>query len=904
MATFNIRIQLIDNAAARRLTVIENRLNSVTRASNNVGAALRRAFAALGSLAVLRELNQLTDTFATLQNQIRLVTDGQAQLAVVTEDLFSIANETRTSFEATARTYTRTARAAAQLGLSQAETLRFTEQLSRAVTISGASATEANAALLQFSQGLQQGRLNGDELRSVLEQLPIVADVIARRFGVTRGELRELGAQGRLTAREIIAAFEDASESLEEQFGTTVPTLSQAFVVLRNRATEFIGGLDQSLGVTRTLAQAVIGLSNNLELLARVLGTVTTLFAVNLARQAIPAATAALLRFNIVAAANPFIAIAGLITAAITALAFFSDEIRVSSEGFATLADTALATFEVILEGLDTFSAAFSESFFGNTLRLSIEENLEALSGVFDFTFNDILRGGAQLFDDFLGLANGTFRALVTLVDRIGDLIVESFTRAFNRITPILEDVINTAIDGINQFSGVLGFELIDAINLPRLVDDQRTTLEDIGTALAESFASGFTFTNAREVVEDIISRAEDIANARLAQEEFDRLTAEQARRSLGDRPTTTTRADPTLQRVLDGLDRERRLLQLTSREREIQNQILRVERTLKRQLTEEERNELDIKLRLLEVTRNEAELRDQVNAPIEEYNNLLAAGVSLLAQQIISQRELDALLAGTQLGQQLEMLREQLAPQDETQRLGEQLETQLEMIRRFQELRILSVTDANDLILEAQRQYAEQVQAIEQQRFSVLLQAGSQTFGALAEITRGFVGEQSTAYRALFAVSKAFALADSIVQIRNAVAKAANTPFPANIAAIATTVANTAGIISSIQSTTLGFQNGGVFDVGGAGGADSQFVSFRATPGERVSVETPQQVRDRERGEGDGRGGAPQETTIVNLVDSADLVNSYLTTSAGERAIVNVIGRNAPAIQRVLNNG
>lgn len=904
MATFNIRIQLIDNAAARRLTVIENRLNNITRSSNNVGAALRRAFATLGGLAVLRELNQLTDTFATLQNQIRLVTDGQAQLGVVTEDLFRIANDTRTSFEATARTYTRTARAAQDLGLSQAEVIRFTEQLSRAVTISGASATEANAALLQFSQGLQQGRLNGDELRSVLEQLPIVADVIARRFGVTRGELRELGAQGRLTAREIIAAFEDASESLEEQFGRTVPTLSQAFVNLRNRTLEFVGNLDQSLGVTRTLAQAVIALSNNLEVLARILGTVATLFAVNLARQAIPAATAALLRFNVVAAANPLLAIAGIITSAITALAFFSDEIRVSSDGFATLADTALATFEVILEGLERFSAAFSDSFLGAAFRSSIAENLSALSGIFDFTFNDILRGGAQLFDDFLGLANGTFRAVQTLVTQLGNLIVESFRRAFNRVAPILEDVINAVIAGINQFRSVLNLSLIDAINLPRFVEEQRTTLEDIGSALAESFASGFTFTNAREAVEDIISRAEDIAAARFAREEFDRLQSEQARRSLGERPTAVTRADPTLQRVLDGLDRERRLLQLTSREREIQNEILRVERALKRQLTDEERNELDIKLRLLEVTRNEAELRDQVNAPIEEYNQLLAAGVSLLAQQIISQRELDSLLAGTQIGQQLQALRDQFGQQEETDRLTEQLETQIEMIRRFQEQRVIATTEANELILEAQRQYAAQVQAIEQERFSVLLQAGSQTFGALADITRGFVGEQSSAYRALFAVSKAFALADSIVQIRNAVAKAANTPFPANIAAIATTVANTAGIISSIQSTTLGFQNGGVFNVGGSGGADSQFVSFRATPGERVSVETPQQVRDRERGDGDGRAGTPQNITVVNLTDPQEMFAMAAAQPAGERVIVNVIGRNAPAVQRVLNNG
>jgi len=140
---------------------------------------LNRTLQALATGAIVSGIFRLADSFTNLQNRLRVVTNGTAELGVVTDELFDIARRTRSSFEATAELYARTALATRNLGRSQQETLNFTESLNQAIILSGASAQEAENGLIQLSQGLASNRLSGDELRSTLEQLPVVTDVIA-----------------------------------------------------------------------------------------------------------------------------------------------------------------------------------------------------------------------------------------------------------------------------------------------------------------------------------------------------------------------------------------------------------------------------------------------------------------------------------------------------------------------------------------------------------------------------------------------------------------------------------------------------------------------------------------------------------------------------------------------------
>ena len=184
---------VINERGSRRVRRNIREIGSDARRSHGGVQLLQTALLGIGGTLVVRQLAQLADSYTNIQNRLRVVTTGTGELVAVTESLFGISNRTRVEFEATAQIYQRLAAASQDLGSSQQELLNFTESLNQAVTISGATAEEAQGALVQLSQGIASTELRGQELRSVLEQLPFVAQVIADHFDVARGSLIKLG---------------------------------------------------------------------------------------------------------------------------------------------------------------------------------------------------------------------------------------------------------------------------------------------------------------------------------------------------------------------------------------------------------------------------------------------------------------------------------------------------------------------------------------------------------------------------------------------------------------------------------------------------------------------------------------------------------------------------------------
>lgn len=275
---------------------------------------LKKALAGLGGVLAVRELLTLMNTFETLQNRLRSTGLEGESLTGVYRALLAVSNETRSSVEGSIELYSRLAVSTKELGVSQQQLIDFTKSLNQAILLSGASAQEAQAGIIQLSQGIASGTLRGDELRSVLEQLPAVADVIAKSLKVTRGELRKMGEDGKITAQTVLKAFQEARGELDQRFAKAVPTLSQSFQVLRNNVLDFIGRLDAATGASAGISRALMLVANNLDTLAagfaRLLGTVAA-FAVAygalrglLAAQAFGAAIAASLELNKAVAAG------------------------------------------------------------------------------------------------------------------------------------------------------------------------------------------------------------------------------------------------------------------------------------------------------------------------------------------------------------------------------------------------------------------------------------------------------------------------------------------------------------------------------------------------------------------------------------------------------------------------
>lgn len=147
--------------------------------------------------------------------------------------------------------------------------LRVTKAVSQAIQISGNTATEASAGMIQLAQALASGVLRGEELNSILEQMPRVAEAIATGLGTTTGQLRKLGEQGKLTSDLVFKALITQSDRLNSEFKKLEPTIAGTFGVLvgdlKLAAAEFLkatGTTDRLTGSIGILSQAVRGLSS------------------------------------------------------------------------------------------------------------------------------------------------------------------------------------------------------------------------------------------------------------------------------------------------------------------------------------------------------------------------------------------------------------------------------------------------------------------------------------------------------------------------------------------------------------------------------------------------------------------------------------------------------------------
>ena len=215
---------------------------------------LRNVVAAYLSLNTARALADMADRATLLAARLRLVTASAGEAAGVQFRLAELARENGVAFADLSQIYTRIARGAAELGIQQRTVMQTTEALSLAVRVSGATAQEASAALLQFSQGIASGKLGGEELRAVLEQLPRVAQAVAAGLGVTTGQLRELGAAGKLGPTEVLNALTTQLEKLRAEAAQLPSTIGQGVERLGNGALALVDALNRATGLGAGLA--------------------------------------------------------------------------------------------------------------------------------------------------------------------------------------------------------------------------------------------------------------------------------------------------------------------------------------------------------------------------------------------------------------------------------------------------------------------------------------------------------------------------------------------------------------------------------------------------------------------------------------------------------------------------
>jgi len=264
-----IRLEADTSALRRQLAGAEKDVSkfadNTERHASRVAVSFKAMLAAAGTGYAVREFARLADQYSNMENRLKAITKSAAEFEYVQKGVYEAAQNTRIGVAEVNELYARLAFSLKDVGVSTNEVLELTETLAKATVVSGASQAEAAGALRQLSQAMASGVLRGQELNSVMEQLPVVADMIAKHMGITIGQLRKLAEEGKLTSKVVRDAILASQDDISTKFAKTNPTIAQSFDKLNNSLVFFVGTLDDSVGFSNALAKAMGGVADQLE---------------------------------------------------------------------------------------------------------------------------------------------------------------------------------------------------------------------------------------------------------------------------------------------------------------------------------------------------------------------------------------------------------------------------------------------------------------------------------------------------------------------------------------------------------------------------------------------------------------------------------------------------------------
>lgn len=505
------------NAMGRAAGGAEQQADGLGRAMGS----LKGVLAGIGLGFVAKEIIAMADTMSNLHGRLSLVTKGAGDLAAVEARLFAMAQQTRVGYEGTVDLYARIARSTQGLGASQASMLQVTETINKALIVSGTSAQEASGALMQLGQGFASGALRGDELNSVMEGMPRVAQAIADGMGITVGELRKLGAQGKLTGAEVFNALQKSSKSVTAEFNKMPITVGQSMTVLNNALMKFVGDVNEATGFTKVLSSVIVGLSRHLDTLAAVAVAAALGFAAMKAQMAVSAITSylssviALERalgatsrttaiFSAVTKmaqgsvraltatmlANPFMAVAAAVIAIGLALYELRDaNIAVGGETV-RIGDIFLGVWEVVKNAIAFVQTVFTQGWaqaFG-----SIAPALRAVGEFFDTAFSYIGTVIRNYVNRYIGFFVGLGSAIKAAFS--GGNVVDAFMSGLNA-------------DYVGAFTAAVGNGVVALANLGKQSRTTATAQADLGRS---STVAGNAVAESSKKVEDAAKEYRD----------------------------------------------------------------------------------------------------------------------------------------------------------------------------------------------------------------------------------------------------------------------------------------------------------------------------------------------------------------------------------------------------------
>ena len=244
--------------SAKSLNVLENGFKAIA-------VAFASFYAITKTFRGLEGLVKAEEQVVNLEASFNALTESADRGGDLLQRVFGIVESTGASFDTVATSVQRLAIGLTDLGASNEQIIKIAENFVKLGRVSGTSMADINGALIQFTQALASGRLQGDELRSISERLRPVIGLLADEMGVTAGEIKKLGSEGKITADILANALLKATTDVDEQFATLTFTTEQAFNVLQSEWLKTKAIISKSLGFGEEFSALYVGLTDLLK---------------------------------------------------------------------------------------------------------------------------------------------------------------------------------------------------------------------------------------------------------------------------------------------------------------------------------------------------------------------------------------------------------------------------------------------------------------------------------------------------------------------------------------------------------------------------------------------------------------------------------------------------------------
>jgi tape measure domain-containing protein len=935
-------------------------LNGAARNSSSAFFGLSNTLAGLSLYIVAQKVRDWIDAWASVSGLIHIATESFAEFTLVQEKLFAVTQNIRSPLEETAQLYARINRVSDSLGASQNQSIKFTEGVGKALAIQHSRVGEVTGGLIQLAQALGSGIVRSQEFRSINDSLPVVMRTVAKNMeggAVSVSQLRRRMLEGNLTSEQFFQAFLRGSATLDKDFKESGYTISQAFSILNNDMIKFIGQLNKASGFSDAFAASLRFLGSNIEILVGIaifalitwLGGLTIAFVAS--TTALGVMTSALTLFYNVVLKNPTV----FLIASLTTLAFTMYTVKDSID---------LGTSSLVKFGGKTTEVRATFGDFLKLLLQDTKDYLGAVwtayadlfSGINEVTKDNAKGGSKGLFDfDATGII-----AKILTVARIFDLAASTIRGVSAMLANILEFLfgnigiaIDTVADKFNQFMNKFKKEQTAPLVIPiamtteQLAQNIRTDKDQIMKDMVDPQGNSLTAGINRQAElaqKDAVARKLALQKAALDMDK--RGTPDPVKKKEDGKKTLQSAYEALLGSInkVEAAYYEEAKAQktlndaaaaglLNSRAKQLGVSVDTLKLRLLADITakyEDQKfplaavnRELDKELEVLKMLPEQRAVSvelDKLQLSLKEKGKTLdAAELEALRQKILLKTQESKVGAirdqvmGDYRSKQTDplnteqaytdLLKDPNAKDPKKAILDNEMTKNPDMFAGTQEAIDAQITAIemmysridflrkNDIISEETAKF--QRTKIKQQEQQILNKTTEDTFSNLAVLSK-------SGNRKLAVIGKAAAITMATIKGFEAIQLALATPpgWPYNAPNVASVTIAQAANLASIAG--VGFMTGGSFDVAGSGGHDSQTVAFRASPGERVSIQTPQQYRKGDPNSNSSQGQqkpADNNIRIVNVLDPA-LVGNYLSTREGERLVLNVIEKNSSSVR------